>query len=240
MATIKDLMDKAARDCSIVPPAAWTSATQLTHVALKDRLNETIDEMLDRVDWPSPISDDVTITGTGAETYDLPADFLRLPRDDSAIYEQTKTRRQGVPVVGNGVWTFLQDWGNASGDRFYRLQGDESNGRTISFFRDLTSSDNVVVSYVSKNWMQTAGGAIGYEWTNESDELLLPRRIVELGIAWRFRKRKGLPWADELSEYELRLTRAANDYRSVRVIDMGGYAPRNPFDIPPPDYIPPP
>ena len=238
MTTIKQVMDDVADQCAVAPPASWITNNTLTYRQLKSALRQTVDELLDRVDWPSPITRNQTITGMGAETYALPSDFLRLTRDDGATYETSTTRRRGIPVPTNSDWTFLQDWGSASGDRYFRLSGDEANGFEVSFFRSLATGDEVIVSYVSRNWMQASGGTHGNEWTVEDDSLLLPPDLVEMGCVWRSRRRRGLPYQDRLNEYEARLARRSNDRRVVRTISFGDREPRSPWDIIP-DFLPP-
>lgn len=238
MSTVAAVMDRAARMCRVDPPTNWMLDTSTTYADLKDALAETVDELLQRVDWPDPITRDVTITGTGAETYPLPSDFKRLTRDSLAVYETTTTRRAGIPVRTNGEWTLLKDLGSAGGDRYYRVSGDEDNGFEISFYREPQASDNIIVSYVSKNWL-AIGGIQGDEWTDASATLLLPQSLIVKGVVWRFRRDKGLSYADRLNEYEADLSRRANDMRGVRKINMGGPTTRSPFDIPVPDYIPP-
>lgn len=239
MATIKEAMDRAARECSVTPPSSWITSTALTTAELKDFLAETVEELQDRVDWANPIAKDTTIPGTGVEEYDLPSDFVRLTRDDLAVYETTGTRRPCFPVATNGAWTNIKTVNSTGGDRFYRQLGDTENGFSLGFWPKPASTDSITVSYVSENWMQASGGTAGTMWTDETDVLLLPRRLIELGVTFRFRRRKGMPYAEILGEYEMRLARAANDSRQIKVVNMTGTRDmRWPFDIPVPDRIP--
>lgn len=239
MATVAQTMDEAARECSVNAPASWITATTLTYMELKDFLDETVSELQERIDWPDPIAQDTTITGTGAETYSLPSDFKRLTRDPYTVYETTTTRRAAIPITTNGQWTHLEQIGSAGGSRYYRLSGNEEDGVSMSFFESPATGASIIVSYISKNWLKSSGTA-GSTWTTVNDTLLLPKRLVKMGVVWRFRRRKGLPFQDRLNEYEAVLARSANDARAIRSIDMTGEArPSSPFDIPVPDYIPP-
>lgn len=237
MATVKEVMDVAARRCSVSPPSSWITATDKTSLELKDLLAEVVEEVLDRLDLPDPITKDTVITYTGSEPIDLPSDFLRLTRDPLAIYETTTTRRRGIPVMTNGMWTHLEELGSAGGDRYYRLSGDDADGFAIEFYRPLSDGDSVTVSYVSENWLKTSGTA-GATWTAAEDTLLLPADIVRLGVVWRFKQRKGLPFSDIMAEYEARISRRINDGRGIRSVNMGGGEMRAPWDVPVPDYIP--
>lgn len=237
MPTVAEVMNDVADECSVNPPNSWITATTLSYRDLKRFLRKTVDELLDRIDWPDPITKDVVITGTGVAAYNLPSDFKRLTRDQWCVYETTTTRRAGIPVTTNGDWTFLQDVGSAGGDRYYRTSGDEQNGYQIEFFRALETSAGVTVSYVSNNWLSVSGSE-GSIWTDPAAVLLLPRELIEMGCVWRFRRRKGLPFADRLNEYEGKLARLANDARQIKRINFGETPERHPWDIPVPDFIP--
>jgi len=239
MTTIKSVMDDAALQCSVETPSNWITATGRTYREMKMHLRKVADEMLERMDWPDPIATDYTITGDGSATYTLPSDFKRLTYDPMAVYETTSTRRACIPVLTNGQWTYLTDYGNAGAYRYYRMSGDEDAGFSIEFYRPLGTGEEVTASYISKNWMRSSSGTAGSEWTAESDALALPARVVELGVVWRTRQKIGLPYSDLMAEYEIAISRKANQSRQVKMIDMAGSNPnRKPWDVPVPDYIP--
>lgn len=237
--TVKAAMDRAARECSITPPSSWINATQLHHVELRDDfLSETVDELLDRIDWPSPVGKVYDLTGDGSEDYSLPSDFKRLARDEMAVYETTTTRRAGIEVTSDGDWEHLKQIGSAGAFRYYRIHGYEGAWQ-IGLYREPSSSVSLKISYVSTLWKATSGGTAGSSWTDATDLLLLPRRLVELGVVWRFRRRKGLPYTEQLNEYEMRVSRAANDGRGRRTIQFGeGSQEFKPMRVPVPDTIP--
>lgn len=246
MATVKEAMDRAARQCSITPPSDWITPVQTTYLEMKDFLAETVGELLDRVDWPAPISAVSQITGPGTAVsnysqHDLPAAYKRLQRNEWAVWEESNTRRTCTPIQNDGQWQYLDQVGSAGAYRYYRVKGDEDAGFQIEFFRALSSSQTVNVNYVSKNWLRlNSDSSLASTWTDVADTLLLPRELIELGVIWRFRRRKGIGYADMLAEYETKLTRKANDYRTSRSINFGGlqHEHAHPMRVPVPDYIP--
>lgn len=238
MVAVADVMNRAARECRITPTSGWVGATQLSHIEFKDFLGDTVDELADRLDWPAPITVDLTLTGTAAETYSLPPDFKRLTRDALAVYEKTTTRRACLPISTNGEWTYLKQIGSAGGSRYYFVSGYDG-AFSISFYRPLEPGNTVTLSYVSRNWL-SSGGTVGTDWETDDDILLWPADLVRMGVIWRWRKAKGLPFADNVAEFEARLSRLINDARGVRSINFGDCVRmRSPFDIPVPDFIPP-
>lgn len=234
---VVDILSKAARQCSVTAPSNWVSSTNAAAVELRDFLSETVDDILQRVDMVAPIGKAVTITGTGVESYALPADYKRLKRDQFSVYEQFSSRRACVPVPSNGEWEYMKDMGAAGAYRFYRVHGYEGNFE-IDFYRLLASGDTAYVSYVSDAWVMSSADVQKSEFSAIDDVSLIPARLLETGIVWRFRDRKGLEFASKMAEYEMLLARMANDTRTARSVVFGGIKTRGPFDIPVPDYIP--
>ena len=238
MATIVDALNRVARQVSVTQPDSWLTATAAEHVEIRDDfLLEAVDEILQRVDAPSPISASTVLTTDGSETYTLPTDFLRMQRDPMAVYESAGINRALTPISDDGIWTHIKTVGSTGITRYYRLSGYEGNW-SISIYKEPTSSQTITVHYVSRNWMANAGTA-GYAFTAEDDVLLMPRRLVELGTICRYRHRRGIPYEATLLEFEAELHRYSNDRRVRRKITFGDMRKDSgPWDIPVPDYIP--
>lgn len=217
MTTVVDVLNRIARHCSIRSPSSWVTATEDEHVEIRDDfMRETVDDLLDRVDWPQPVGAQTTITGTGVATYALPADFRRLQRNPFSVYD-VQLDAPGIPVTTDGDWVELLDSGIAGADRFYRMTGYE--GAFSIEFEGAPDSD-IILSYVTINWMATAGGTVGSAFTTEDDVLILPARLVEVGTIWRWRERKGLPFQDKYTEFNMLLGRYLNDLRGRRSVSF--------------------
>lgn len=220
MTKIVDALNRIARQCSVKAPSSWVSATRDDHKELRDDfLLETVEDILDRVDLPSPVAGQTTITGTGAETYSLPDDFRRIHRDEFAVYDVSQDR-PCVPVSSDGDWSYVKDVGTTGVIRFYRQTGYDGNF-SISFYEEPSAAVDITVSYSTKNWMANSGGTAGDMFTDEDDVLLLPRRVVEVGAVWRYRRRRGLEFGQQKLEYETYLERLSNDTRSRRTVYFG-------------------
>jgi len=240
MVAITDVLDSVAREARIGTPASWlTDEDEDYELIAKNFLREVAEELLARLDLPQPISQQTVITGDGTEDYDLPTNFLRLQRDATAVYETTTTRRAGVPISDDGVWTHIKQVGTAGGARFYRIRGYDG-AFEIDFYDTPGSNVSITVHYVSKNWMVSSGGTYGSEFTDPDDILLIPRRPVELGILWRYRRDKGLFYDDIKSEFEAYVTRLINDSRQIKSISFANDPTPDAkvMRVPVPDYIP--
>lgn len=235
---VTSILNNVARQVSAERPGDWLGSLTEAQSEIKDDfLPDVIDDILQRLDLPGPVGKTYEVWGDGFEDLPLPSDFLRLQRDPLAVYERDNTRRRCIPISSDGEWEYLKEIGSAGAYRYYRLRGYEG-ARKIDFFRPLESGGKVVVNYISDKWIVNDGTEKA-EFTAEADASMLPKRLVEAGIVYRFRERKGLPFEDKLAEYEAIFARFGNDRRGRRNIDMAkGTSIVGPFDIPVPDYIP--
>lgn len=238
MTTVVSVLNKIARRCHINAPSSWISATQRSHVELRDDfLLDTIDDLRKRIDFPEPIGAQVVITGDGTtEDHDLPSQFLRMQKGDEAFFETTSTRRCGTPVHTAGDWTYLKEIGTGSG-RYFRLIGNEGDWQ-ISIYPILGAAESVTISYVTNYWMETSGGTAGASFTDADDVLLFPSRPVELGTIYRWRQDKGLEHAALKAEYEMWIATTANRVNRRKTVNIGEPALRKPMREPVPDFIP--
>ena len=96
---VVDVLNRAARLCSLKEPNSWLSESRLAYVELRDDfLVETVDEIIDRKDLIEPIAKKQTLTGNGSERYQLNSSFVRLTRNDMAVYEAAPVRRAALEV----------------------------------------------------------------------------------------------------------------------------------------------
>lgn len=232
---IAEYMNTAAIECAVPRPASWVSATGTNETVMKALFHDTVRELIRRHEWKQ-LTGTQAIAGAGVESYGLPADFLRLASGDNAVYENTPNQRPCVAIHQDGDWTELKERNWAGVQRFYRLSGSN-----IDFYQALPSGGTVSLAYVSKNWKRDINGTTpGDSWAVESDLSLIPGHLLQLGVIWRFRRHQGLQYADRKVEFEAELARAIADDRPVGRVSFDGRrdSPRNPFDIPVPDYIP--
>lgn len=234
MATlVTDILDRAARQASVPAPSNWATSTEQGIVEMRDFLAETVDDILERVDLPSPLIQTTTIAGTGAETYALPTDFKRLIRGPLAVYETAPVRRRVWPVADAGQWSDMDNFQAFGGQRFYRITGYDG-AHSISLLDEPATGASFTVHYVTTKWLTDATST----FTSTGQLTYMPRRLLETGVVWRARERKGMEYEPKQAEYEALLARLANDARGLRVIAFGGPEPRSIWDHPVPDVIP--
>lgn len=94
-------------------------------------------------------------------------------------------------------------------------------GNAILFIPVPTAGQNVFFQYKSINWCQSAAGAPQSRFLADTDIGLLDEATFKLGMEWRWKKAKGLDYAQDFVDYEqmLAVTKARDGSKDV--INMG-------------------
>lgn len=80
-----------------------------------------------------------------------------------------------------------------------------------------------VFEYVSKNFIEHAGGTFGQVFTADTDEILLPNDIVSADLLWRWKKEKGLTYAEDFKSCEALIVDALGRDGGKPILDMGAH-----------------
>lgn len=230
---VRDAVDDAARNCSITPPANWITATDATAVQFRTFLKDTVRELLQRHDWAA-VTTTTAFTGAGG-SFALPSDFLRVSSADNSVYETSPNRRAVLPIPDRGDWTETETWNWTGAQRYFRLQSS-----TIEFLAALPDSAEVKMAYVQTTWITETGDTRSAVWDDANDASRIPGHLLQLGLIWRWRRHKGLVYADRKAEYESELARAIGDDGPRRKVEFTGPSGeiRHPMRVPVPDFIP--
>lgn len=78
-----------------------------------------------------------------------------------------------------------------------------------------------VFEYVSKNFLEHPGGTFGQVFTDDNDEILLPNDIVSADLLWRWKKEKGLTYAEDFNSCEALIVDALGRDGGKPILDMG-------------------
>lgn len=143
-----------------------------------------------------------SFTGDGTTTtWALPADFDRFT---------TEARRESTVLLGLD--------GPVSDDEF--LDADARNfnptipywrlfGNNIETVPAVANAQLIRFEYISSYWVTDSGGTPKVRFTADTDLSLLPDRLIVLGIVWRWKRAKGLDYAEEYRTYQVEKIRQA-------------------------------
>ena len=89
--------------------------------------------------------------------------------------------------------------------------------------------------YVSENWILGADGTTYSQYFNlDTDTFLFSEKLLMMGLRWRWKKEKGLEYAEDYATYEKLVTQALGSDGMRRNINMG----EGPYTPEPRVYVP--
>jgi len=119
---------------------------------------------------------------------------------NETIWDRTDT----LAVIGpmdSREWQALKAVAN-NGPRYqFRIRGGKLLANPIP-----TAGHSWYFEYVSKNWILGADGTTYKQYfTLDTDTILLPEDLVLMGLRWRWKKEKGLDYAEDMRTYEMQV-----------------------------------
>lgn len=174
---------------SVVGSAASQGRTATELLALAHEAGE---EITRRAEWSQLYNS--TTSAIGVSTVALPSDFHRLIQGN-AIY--TRNGSPVMPVRSFDAWTVIS--GTPSSQMHYFIQ----NG-LINFAPALRNP--VTIRYISKNWILN-GSTPTDAFSDDDDTTRFTDTLLSLGVLWRYKRAKGLAYADSQAEFEAELSR---------------------------------
>ena len=184
--------------CAILPlnrPDAVFSSQEREHFELQVLANTAAGHIAKDCEWQK-LKEIATIAGDGAtEDFDFPADYdrmlkkaeLRTSRHIAALTHITASDRwldlalRQFNVV-TGAWTI-------HGGRIH-IRPAPLDGEEVKYF------------YMSAKWAMDSEGTAKSVFEADSDTFRLSEKLLELCMIWKWRANKGLPYAEDLQNYE--------------------------------------
>ena len=170
--------------------------TWLEAVAMSNAVGE---EITRRADFGA-LFKTATLTGDGTDqTFDLGTGFSRIIAGIGVIYNGATVR----PLT-HAEWASLD--AVEGSPRYFLLEGAK-----LRLWPYLATGEAVTVRYQSKNWCSNGTAA----WGGDTDTALVNEDLMTKGLIARWRRQKGMPYADYAAEYDSDLADfAAFDDRS--------------------------
>ncbi len=187
--TLLTICDGLAKNVGMAPSTVIVTSPSREWQEALQYANETGEELARRVDW-GQLYATTTLTGDGtALTHTLPADVARL--------------NMGIAVRASGATVrplSRAEWASITlvqgTPRYFLLEG-----RTIKLFPYLANAATATVGYQTTEWCSA-----GASFMADTDTSLIDEGLFLKGLIVRWRRQKGMPYADEEAEYEAALT----------------------------------
>lgn len=184
--TLLTIAETLAKNVGMAVPDQVVASTDRSMVELTDRANATAEELARRVDW-GELTTTTTITGTGADVaHDLGQYFSRLSPG-------VTVRASGATVrpLTRAEWNTLTPTEGAP--RYFLLEG-----KNIRFWPYLATGSTATASAQSSAWCSNGTD----KWAADTDTSLIDENLLVKGLIVRWRRQKGMDYADYEAEFE--------------------------------------
>lgn len=188
--TLLTIAKDVAKDVGLADPSQVVGSSDRSMIELLSFANATGEELARRVDW-AQLSASTTLTGDGTnKQHALPSGFSRLV--------------SGVAIVGSagGIVRPLTraEWGTLTAaegvPRYFLLEED-----TVTLWPYLANAATATAYYQTKFWCSNGTAA----WSVDDQTSLIDESLFTKGLIVRWRRQKGMDYADQEAEYEAAL-----------------------------------
>lgn len=175
-----------ARGVGLSLPDRVIGSPDRTWAEVTEHATAAGEELARRVDW-GQLTATAILVGNGADTaHPLPANFARI------------TKGAGVRGAGGTVRPLTQaEWATLTATegvpRYFLLRDS-----VLRLWPHMAVSATVAVSYQSNAWCSNGTGA----WAADDDTALIDEGLLQKGLEVRWRRAKGMDYADHEAEYE--------------------------------------
>lgn len=157
------------------------------------------DEIARRADWQEMLKS-LTVT---ASPENVPSNFQRLT-PGGAVRKSDGTFIR--PITNSGQWAIITGVPSTTAYVFRK------DGQFL--FSPTSAAVSAVIDYVSKNWIINSSTEKA-AFSADDDTTLFPERLLVKGVTWRWKRQKGLPFEDQLAEFEADLVQEINADRGA-------------------------
>jgi hypothetical protein len=214
MATALQVVQTAQAEMGLPIATSVVSNTDPAVHQFKALLNGLGQELVKEYDWQVLQVEHSLTTVSGDSTYSLPTDWDRyITNTDWNRTDQRRIVSTG-PVRWSAVKSALVE---SSIDYRWRVRRNQ-----IEVDPTPAAAENLVIEYISFNWLQSSDGTTLYnEIQNDDNSVLFDFRLLVLGLKLKWRDAKGFDITMPAREYMRRLSavKATDTPASVMQLD---------------------
>lgn len=211
------IIQEVAGDLSQPVPTAIFGNTVGDAVLWRNLAQREGRELARRHDWLI-VEQTWTTTATQAQASAFPSDYDHLPPDPE-VWNRSGNQRLVGPTSSR-AWQILKNSAVTGGTAGrWRIISN-----VLNIYPAPSAGLTYALEYVSKNWCQSSGAVGQTAWAADSDTPLIPSDLIALGLTWRWLRRKGMDYAEEMSTYEREVEKASGRDRGSNVMVVGGSA----------------
>jgi len=226
--TILSLVQKTARSVGLAVPTTVVGSTDRNTIQLLALANEEGEDLAARTQWTAMWKEQTFTQVAAALQGTIQGGIVSDGDYDYILNDTMWNRTTSLPVLGplNTMdWQTLQAFPVTGPYQQYKIE----QGKLYFDPAGANATDTIAFHYKTTSWCESSGGTGRSEWTADTDVGRLDESLMRLGLIWRWKKQKGLEYAEDFNTYERRVMNAiARDGGAPRLQLAGGIRHRLP------------
>lgn len=211
LSTIADIATVIGLDV----PLAVFSSTEREHVELQSLANRTAKAMAKHYDWQA-LKTLGTFTGDGTtEDFAYPDGYWRM-LNDAQLWTTAQPYRALQHVTSTNTWRGIIVSGLTVSVGQWTIYGSQFHIRPA-----MATGDTATFYYITQYIVDPVSGSNKVAFTLDTDSFLLDEEVLGLGMIWRWKANKGLPYAEAMTDYEIALADAVGRDKGSKIITIG-------------------
>ena len=195
------IVQGAVNRLGLPPLSAVVTSTDTTAVEMQALAQAEGKELAARAEWKILTKEQVfSATNAAAQAGGLPSDLGWIIPE--TLFNRTLRRKFSGPL-NQEEWQYIQANLTTLVWPAFRVRGT-----SLLITPSPSAGDIIAYEYVSNQWCQSSGGTPQSAWGDDSDTALIDEELHTLGLIWRFKKAKGLDYADDFRIYDLQVRQA--------------------------------
>ena len=217
--TLLTICQDAANEIGVPSPSAVIGSTDTTAIQLLAAANREGKNLVTGYDWEVLVKEE-NHTAIANESQGrlsaIATDFERF--SNNTMWNRTSDRKFYGPL-NNTEWQTLKGSVQSGITNYFRIRGGYLLMNPVP-----TVGDAIYFEYISEWWVDTTGNgdANATRYAADANTTILDENLITLGVIWRFLKQKGLPYDNQLQEYQIKLFEKQAKDGAKPIIRMSG------------------
>jgi hypothetical protein len=217
--TLLTICQDAANEIGVPSPSAVIGSTDTTAIQLLAAANREGKNLVTGYDWEVLVKEEnhtaIANESQGRLTA-IATDFERF--SNNTMWNRTSDRKFYGPL-NNTEWQTLKGSVQSGITNYFRIRGGKLLMNPVP-----TVGDAIYFEYISEWWVDTTGNgdANATRYAADANTTILDENLITLGVIWRFLKQKGLPYDNQLQEYQIKLFEKQAKDGAKPIIRMSG------------------
>lgn len=211
------MIQEVAEDLGITVPTAVIGNSSSDVTQLLALANREGRDLASRYRWSKLLKENTFTFATAKDQGELNGTVVDDGDVDYILNDTIWDRTENIPICGpmSPILRQAHEAFSVAGPypRYYL------RGKNL-FFDVVPSANTGAFEYKSTWWCESSGGNGQAKWEDDTDVGRLDENLMGLGITWRWLRRKGFDYAEEMRTYEMRIKDAMAQDATKRVLSL--------------------